>query len=180
MKIIKVNSIYIYAKQLNCDNELTIDNNIVFLSYNYGNTSYKHYKNDISDETIRIKISDFNLYKIINDSDINDIYFIDNEIKNNYYDSYFYKNKNFIIMKNRIFKLIYSMSYGPMSNTNNDYYLKFRHDLLNDYFRNIKLDEVDIKKACDELQIKYTNYTDNFYTIYNNLFIEYKNLISLN
>lgn len=69
------------------------------------------------------------------------------------------------------------MSYGPMSNIDNSYYFKYRKDMLNDYFRNIKLDEVDIKKVCDELQVQYTNYTDNFYTIYNNLFLEYKNAI---
>ena len=27
---------------------------------------------------------------------------------------------------------------------------------------------------CDELQIKYIYYTDNFYDMYNNLFNEYK------
>ena len=68
------------------------------------------------------------------------------------------------------------MNYGPMSNIDNSYYLKFRHEMLHDYFRNIKLDEVDIKKVCDELNIQYTNYTDNFYTIYTNLFNEYKTL----
>ena len=69
------------------------------------------------------------------------------------------------------------MSYGPLSLIDNSYYLKYRKVMLNDYFRNIKLDEVDIKKICDELQVQYTNYTDNFYTIYNNLFLEYKNAI---
>ena len=71
------------------------------------------------------------------------------------------------------------MQYSPLSNLNNDYYLKFRHDLLNGYFKNIKLDELDIKQVCDELQIKYSNYTDNFYNMYNNLFLEYKILNSL-
>ena len=176
IKITKINSIYIYGNLFKCTDELILDNNIIFLSYHYSNTTYKHYKNDISDETIRIKISDFILYKIINDTDLNDIYFINDEITYNYHDSNFYKNKNYIIMKNRIFKLLYSMSYGPMSNIDNSYYLKYRKDMLNDYFRNIKLDEVDIKKICDELNIQYTNYTDNFYTIYNNLFNEYKTL----
>ena len=38
------------------------------------------------------------------------------------------------------------MKYGPMSNLSNEYYLKYRIEILNNYFNNIKLDELDIKK----------------------------------
>ena len=72
------------------------------------------------------------------------------------------------------------MKYGPMSNLSNEYYLKYRIEILNNYFNNIKLDELDIKKICDELQIKYINYTDNFYDLFNDLFNEYKMINTLN
>ena len=73
------------------------------------------------------------------------IYFIDNELQNNYYDSF--KDKNYTIIKNGIFKIIYAMKYGPMSNLNNEYYLKYRIEISINYFNNIKLDELDIKKC---------------------------------
>ena len=43
----KINSTYIYAHPYTCDNDLNIDNNIIFLSYKYNNTIYKYYTNTI-------------------------------------------------------------------------------------------------------------------------------------
>jgi len=174
LKIIKINSIYICTNPYICDNDLILDNNIIFLSYNSKQTNYRHYTNVISNKIIKIKISCFYNYKIINTEELNNIYFIDNDLQNNYYNSYFFKDKNYIIIQNGIFKIIYCMCYGPMSNLSNEYYLKYRIEILNNYFNYIKLDELDIKKMCDELQIKYVNYTDNFYDLFNDLFNEYK------
>ena len=106
LKLTKINSIYIYANPYICNNDLILDNNIIFLSYNSKQTNYKHYINVISNKIIKIKISCFYNYKIINTEELNNIYFINNELENNYYDSYFFKDKNYIVIQNGIFKII--------------------------------------------------------------------------
>ena len=69
LKLTKINSIYIYANPYICDNDLILDNNIIFWSYNSKNTNYKHYTNVISNKILKIKISCFYNYKIINTED---------------------------------------------------------------------------------------------------------------
>ena len=65
LKLTKINSIYIYANPYICDNDLILDNNIIFLSCNSKNTIYKHYTNVISNKIMNIKIGCFYNYKII-------------------------------------------------------------------------------------------------------------------
>ena len=70
-----MDSIYICANPYICDNDLILDINIIFLSYNSKQTNYKHYINVISNKIIKIKISCFYNYKIINTEELNNIYF---------------------------------------------------------------------------------------------------------
>jgi hypothetical protein len=64
-KIIKVNTVYIYGNNYVLDNELSINNNVVFLSANNKATVYKHYTNNILYRITKIKLSIFYDFKII-------------------------------------------------------------------------------------------------------------------
>ena len=176
-KILKVNTVYIYGYNYELDNELSINNNIVFLSANDKPTIYKHYTNNILFGITKIKLSIFYDFKIIDIDKLSDIYFIDNTIHTDYYNSKFYTDKNYLTINNDIFKLLYSMYHGPMFNKSNTYYFDFRKQILIEYFNNTKLNEEQIKITCDELQNKYENYRTNFYDDYQNLYNEYKTYI---
>jgi len=177
-KIWKVNTVYIYGYNYELDNELSINNNIVFLSANDKPTIYKHYTNNILFGITKIKLSIFYDFKIIDIDKLSDTYFIDNIIHTDYYNSKFYKNKNYITIENDIFKLIYSMYHGPMFNKNNSYYFDFRKQILIEHFNNTKLNEEQIKITCNDLQNRYENYRNNFYDDYINLYIEYQTYIN--
>ena len=174
---LKVNTVYIYGYNYELDNELSIDNNIIFLSANDKATVYKHYTNNILFGITKIKLSIFYDFKIIDIDKLSDTYFIDNIIHTDYYNSKFYKNKNYITIENDIFKLIYSMYHGPMFDKNNSYYFDFRKQILIEHFNNTKLNEDQIKITCNDLQNRYENYRNNFYDDYINLYNEYKTYI---
>ena len=56
-KIFKVNSVYIYGYNYEIDNELSINNNIIFLSLNAKPTKNKHYTNNILNGITKVKLS---------------------------------------------------------------------------------------------------------------------------
>ena len=144
-KIFKVNSVYIYGYNYEIDNELSINNNIVFLSANDKPTIYKHYTNNILNGITKIKLSIFFDFKIIDIEKLSDIYFVNDTVHSDYYSSKFYQNKSYITIKNDIFKLLYSMFNGPMSNKNNAYYFDFRKQILIEHFNNSNLNEAELK-----------------------------------
>ena len=109
---------------------------------------------------------------------MSDIYFVNDTVHSDYYNSKFYQNKNYITIKNDIFKLLYSMYNGPMFNKNNAYYFDYRKQILINYFNNTNLNEEELKIICDELQNKYENYRTNFYVDYQNLFNEYQTYVN--
>ena len=177
-KIWKVSTVYIYGYNYELDNELSIDNNIIFLSTNDKPTIYKHYTNNILFGITKIKLSIFYDFKIIDIDKLSYTYLIDNTIHTDYYNSKFYKNKNYITIENDIFKLIYSMYHGPMFKKNNSYYFDFRKQILIEHFNITKLNEDQIKITCNDLQNRYENYRNNFYGDYINLYNEYQTYIN--
>ena len=84
-KILKVNTVYIYGYNYELDNELSINNNIIFLSANDKPTIYKHYTNNILFGITKIKLSIFYDFKIIDIDKLSDTYFIDDTIHTDYY-----------------------------------------------------------------------------------------------
>jgi len=85
--------------------------------------------------------------------------------------------KNYITIKNDIFKLLYSMYHGLMYNKTNSYYFDFRKQILIEHFNNSNLNEAELKIICNELQSKYENDITDFYIDYKNLFNEYQTYI---
>ena len=176
-KIYKVNTVYIYGDNYEIDNEISINNNIIFLSLNAKPTIYKHYTNNILYGITKIKLSIFFDFKIIDIEKLSDIYFVNDTVHSDYYSSKFYQNKNYIIDKDNIFRLLFSMYHGPMFNKNNAYYFDFRKQILIEHFNNSNLNEEEIKIICNELQSKYENDITDFYSDYKNLFNEYQTYI---
>ena len=90
-KIFKVNSVYIYGYNYEIDNELSINNNIIFLSSNDKHTIYKHYTNNILNGITKIKLSIFYDFKIIDIEKLSNIYFVNDTVHSDYFSSKFYK-----------------------------------------------------------------------------------------
>lgn len=164
-KIIKFNSIYVYGNEYIPDNELLINNDIIFFSSCEPKTTYQHFSNNLLHKPSKFKYSSFCRYIVVPDN-IDDIYFIDKEMHLNYVDSKFLNKPLLIERANSLFKFIYSMMVGPMKNKSDPYYRPIRDEqiIINmKYFENITDD--DIKLLCDEIHINYPRYEMNYFRI---------------
>ena len=176
-KILHYSNIYVYVNEYLNDDELTIDNTILFMTFeNY--MKYRHFQTTLIKlkKPIKLKISSFYGYTEVNEEDIDNIYFIDNEKHNNYNDSYFKNNKPMVKFKHAIKNLVYMMFYGPMSNKTEEYYLKFRISNLKKHFSFFGGIDNSKKDMIDKLTEETPSYKINFYDSYLILYEEYKNI----
>ena len=177
-KLSHYSNIYLYVDKYAKDDELFIDDNICFLTCD-NFKRFTHYKNEIIKlkQPIKIKISSLkNGYCIINEENINDIYFINNTKHYNYNDSNFKNNKPLLKLEHTIKNFIYSMYKGPISNKTNIYYLKFREQELKKHFIYVGTLNKLQKEVLDKLTEDEPAYRLNFYDAYLKLYDEYINL----
>lgn len=176
-KISHYNNIYIYVNEYEQDDELILNTDIIFMFYGTSQT-YRHFNDKLIKQVKpnKIKISVFYGYIICNYENIKNYYYIDNKQYDNYYDSNFYNNKQFIKLLNTVDKFFYSLLYSPLRDINNSYYKPYRDtELIKHFtttFKTLILKEDDKIKIFNKLNEKYTLY--NLYDVYNELYEEYK------
>ena len=181
-KVIKYSTIYIYCYEYELNDELKLNNDILFLFASTNSTIYTHFKKIlINKKIVKIKITELYNYIILDDNeDINNIYFVGDKLERNYINSEFYKTKGIIETRNNIFKFIYSMLYGPCVNKSNEYYYKFRIQYIKDIFDKyqyiLSLPLVSQNIYFNELKIKYPKIEISFYDEFLKLYDEYKEL----
>ena len=184
-KIFKVNTIYIYCYNYELDNELSIDNNIIFLSANDKPTIYEHYTNNILFGITKIKLSIFYDFKIIDIDKLSDTYLINKTV---FFEGDLYK----ILKVNTVY--IYGYNYevdSELSIDNNIIFLlannkttTYKHYTNNILFgiTKIKLSIfydfkiIDIDKLSDTYFINNLIHTD----YYNSKFYTDKNYLTIN
>ena len=187
-KVIKYSTVYIYCNEYELNDELQLNNDILFLCGSTDNTIYRNFKNTlIKKKIVKLKITEFHIYIILDDNeDINNIYFADGELERNYINSEFYKTKGIIEARHNIYKFIY---FNRNRNYNNDseYYSTYSHKCIGQYileFFNkyqfiveLPLDEKNI--YFNELQNKHSNLEICFYDVFLKLYEEYKRIQKL-
>ena len=185
-KIFKLSRIYIYAYKYKKQNELIVPNDI--LTYTFGKQHiYNAFKNEFDNYQIKILVSSFNNYTILNnETDIENIFTFSNESYNNnnnvfynYKDSIFCKNSDYLKDLYNIRLLIKSITSETM-NKNNDYYIETRKDLIQKLkfqleIYNIKYDisYENILNALSEYSINFLNEEIDYYNEYNNIISVY-------
>ena len=157
-KIIKRNTLNIYAFEYVKDKTLQLDTALTFYSI-CDNVSYFSFKNVLKPDKLKLKVNDIlkSNYQIIVIKDVSNLYFIQHEkhnikriiIKDDYNDSLFYTDSDKLKAIYNIKHFIQNMM-TPMMNTDTDYYRSIRARQLENkkYFnRNYKSDE--IKQLCE-------------------------------
>lgn len=184
-KFTHYSTIYIYAFEYEKDKENKLDDDIIL--YSIGNYIYfRHFLNKLSKIKIKLKISNFYEYKVLeNTEDIETIYFKNNEVIENYYDSLFYNDEVLLNLKYALKKLIISLN-AHFLKLSGEYYYKIRVEYLEKIYNYYDTEEnIIIKLLLDELTTEYKTLTYdeylklNYYDEYLKLYNEYKAIINI-
>jgi hypothetical protein len=184
-KIFKLSRVYIYAFKYIKQKELIVNDDI--LTYTFGKQHiYSSYKNELDNYQIKILVSSFYNYVVLNnDTDIENIFtfsngnsYNNNYVFYNYKESIFYKNSDYLKYLYDICLLIKSIISETM-NINNDYYNEKRKDLIQKLKFQLDIDKIKYDVSDENFLNALSEYSINFLNEKIDYNYEYNNIISV-
>ena len=184
-KIFKLSRVYIYAFKYIKQKELIVNDDI--LTYTFGKQHiYSSYKNELDNYQIKILVSSFYNYVVLNnDTDIENIFtfsngnsYNNNYVFCNYKESLFYKNSEYLKGLYNIRLLIKSITSETM-NINNDYYNEKRRDLIQKLKFQLDIDKIKYDVSDENILNALSEYSINFLNEKIDYNYEYNNIISV-